>query len=105
MQNGEVDRPFALGLPPVIDGCGNGSGLGLLPGTAVERIRATWCRTVPSVTPRRRAMWLFVVPHDVRVLMVMRASRSSRLILASAPETVRKLDLNRRGQLVNLAVA
>src|SRR5215211_5832302 len=42
-------------------------------------------RTAPSVTPRSRAIWLLVAPRAAKVLMVMRASGSSRPILASTP--------------------
>src|SRR3954447_4353478 len=55
------------------------------PSSAPACRRATWWRTAPSVTPRSRAMWLLVAPRAAKVLMVMRASVSSRLILASAP--------------------
>src|SRR4051794_21531705 len=73
------------------------------PSSAPACRRATWWRTAPSVTPRSRAMWLLVAPRAAKVLMVMRASGLSRFILAAA-ETVRSEDLNRRRQLVNLAV-
>src|SRR4051794_12236701 len=55
------------------------------PSSAPACRRARWWRTAPSVTPRSRAMWLLVAPRAAKVLMVMRASGSSRLILASAP--------------------
>src|SRR3954463_4967278 len=55
------------------------------PSSAPASRRARWWRTAPSVTPRSRAMWLLVAPRAAKVLMVMRASGSSRLILASAP--------------------
>src|SRR3954470_7139926 len=55
------------------------------PSSAPACRRATWWRTAPSVTPRSRAMWLLVAPRAAKVLMVMRASGSSRPILASAP--------------------
>src|SRR3712207_7907053 len=48
-------------------------------------MRARWWRTAPPVTPRSRAIWLLVAPRAAKVLMVMRASGSSRPILASTP--------------------
>jgi hypothetical protein len=39
VQNGKVDRTVILHLPPVVDGRRDDSGLGLLPGSAVERSR------------------------------------------------------------------
>ena len=50
-------------------------------------------------------MWLLVAPRAAKVLMVMRASGSSRPSSPPHPETVWSEDLNRRRQLVNLAVA
>src|SRR3954465_10792153 len=55
------------------------------PSSAPACMRARWWRTAPSVTPRSRAMWLLVAPRAAKVLMVMRASGSSRPILASTP--------------------
>src|SRR4051795_10152018 len=55
------------------------------PSSAPACMRARWWRTAPSVTPKSRAMWLLVAPRAAKVLMVMRASGSSRPILASTP--------------------
>jgi hypothetical protein len=108
MQNGEVDRPFALRLPPVIDGCGNGSRLGLLPGTAIERARAHPRDVVPN-----RAFGHAQEAGDVAVRGAPRYQgldgHASLPIKPAHPrlrtEPVRELDLNRTRQLVNLAVA
>jgi hypothetical protein len=40
MQDGEVNRTLILHLPPMVDGCGNASSFGLLPGSAVKRSRS-----------------------------------------------------------------
>ena len=85
----QIERPVQLAVPPMLDRLGLRC-----------RFRMASCRDRlsrrspsatrgnvqdPSVTPSRRATPVLVVPRDTSVLIVTRASRSSRVIRLSAP--------------------
>src|SRR5215217_6594093 len=62
MQDGKVDRTLILRLPPMVDGCRDESGLGLLPGSAIERSRLQAGEVVAN-----RALGHTQEPGDVTV--------------------------------------